>query len=151
MPLIILLLAGKCEMRGKEKRARKLYCQPTVWNLKAINGRFKSNQSIILLFIISGKITIKLFPKLLTTISELWTREKGIANWVRMKLWHKINWFRLSGMRKGRCVCVAYPKIMQNGKISNNTDADIGRCFSSRVIASEANEKARLSNVNWNV
>ena len=42
----------------------------------------------------------------------------------------------------------AYPKTMQNGKISNNTDALIGKCFSSRVIASEAKEKARLSNVN---
>lgn len=40
---------------------------------------------------------------------------------------------------------------MQKGKISNNTDALIGRCFSSRVIANDASEKARLSNVNWNV
>jgi hypothetical protein len=41
-----------------------------------------------------------------------------------------------------------HPKTMQNGKISNNTEALIGKCLSSRVIAREANEKARLSNVN---
>ncbi|CRK99009.1 CLUMA_CG012331, isoform A [Clunio marinus] len=41
-----------------------------------------------------------------------------------------------------------YPNTIQNGKISNNTEALIGKCFSSRVIASEAKEKARLSNIN---
>lgn len=37
---------------------------------------------------------------------------------------------------------------MQNGKISNNTVAEIGKCFSSRVIANDASEKARLSKFN---
>jgi hypothetical protein len=43
---------------------------------------------------------------------------------------------------------VTDPKTMQKGKISNSTDALIGKWRSSRVIASDANEKARLSNVN---
>lgn len=44
-----------------------------------------------------------------------------------------------------------HPNTTQNGKISNRTDALIGRCFSSRVIASDAKVNARLSKVNWNV
>ena len=40
---------------------------------------------------------------------------------------------------------------MQNGNISNNTEAEMGRCFSSLVIASDASEKALLSKVNWKV
>lgn len=43
----------------------------TVWNLKLINGRFKSNQSMIFLLSSSGKITINELPILRTTISEL--------------------------------------------------------------------------------
>lgn len=46
---------------------------------------------------------------------------------------------------------IAYPNTTQNGNISNKTDALIGRCFSSRVIASDARVNARLSKVNWNV
>lgn len=41
-----------------------------------------------------------------------------------------------------------YPKTIQKGNISNSTDADMGKCFSSLVFANEASEKARLSNVN---
>lgn len=44
-----------------------------------------------------------------------------------------------------------YPNTTQNGKISNKTEALIGKCFSSRVIASDAKVNARLSNVSWNV
>lgn len=46
-----------------------------------------------------------------------------------------------------KCECT-YPNTTQNGNISNKTDALIGKCFSSRVIANEANVNARLSNVN---
>lgn len=40
---------------------------------------------------------------------------------------------------------------MQNGNISNSTDALIGKCFSSLVIVIDASVNARLSNFNWNV
>lgn len=41
-----------------------------------------------------------------------------------------------------------YPNTIENGNISNNTVALIGKCFSSRVIAIDANVNALLSNVN---
>ena len=43
---------------------------------------------------------------------------------------------------------MTHPNTMQNGNISNNTEALIGKCFSSLVIANEANVNALLSNVN---
>lgn len=43
------------------------------------------------------------------------------------------------------------PKTMQNGNISKRTEAPIGRCFSSRVMARDAKVKARLSKVRLNV
>lgn len=46
--------------------------------MKAISGRFKSNQSIIFLFKRSGKITINEFPILRTTISELIELERKL-------------------------------------------------------------------------
>lgn len=52
----------------------------TVWNLKAISGRSKSNQSIIFLFSRSGKITINELPMLRTIMSELWIRKNESIN-----------------------------------------------------------------------
>jgi len=40
---------------------------------------------------------------------------------------------------------------MQKGNISKSTHGPIGRCFSSRVIVSDASVKARLSKVSWKV
>lgn len=43
----------------------------TVWNLNAISGRTKSNQLVIFFPTKSGKMTIREFPILRTTMSEL--------------------------------------------------------------------------------
>lgn len=69
-----------------------------------------------------------------------WTWMGVAETWEWNKNAHKCSWSNK-----------AYPKTIQNGKISNRTDALIGRCFSSRVIARDAKVNARLSNVNWNV
>lgn len=49
------------------------FCKLTVWNLKAIKGRTKSNHAVIFLPNNSGNMTIKEFPMLRTTISALAT------------------------------------------------------------------------------
>jgi hypothetical protein len=44
-----------------------------------------------------------------------------------------------------------HPNTILNGKISNNMEALMGKCFSSRVMVSDASVNARLSNVSWKV
>lgn len=44
-----------------------------------------------------------------------------------------------------------HPNTTLNGKISNNMEALMGKCFSSRIMVSDASVNARLSNFSWKV
>lgn len=98
-------------------------------NLKAIKGLTRSNQFVIFFPTKSGSITIRELPILLTTMSELKLKKRSLKNVDIMQTF------------------LTYPKTIQNGNISNSTDALIGRCFSSLVIANDAKVKALLSKV----
>lgn len=116
----------------------------TELNLKAVKGLTRSNQFVIFFPKRSGRITINEFPMLRTTISDL--------------KFNLLTFYQLYADNGCGC-CVnnkeesnlTYPNTIQNGKISKRTEALIGKCFSSLVMVSEANVKALLSKVNWNV